>query len=101
MNLKEICQELLSVMEGLQEGTVLFTYDNLASAMKYGHPVEILDDVMAEFVLGVMDGKEQDQKTVENVLKGLKRFKRSFKVKELGKPIKDLTTYLSEMDSNT
>ena len=101
MNLIDICKDLLAVMEGLQEGTVLFTYDNLASAMKYGHPVEILDDVMAEFVLGVMDGKEQDQKTVENVLKGLKRFKRSFKVKELGKPIKDLTTYLSEMDSNT
>lgn len=97
MNLKDICTELLSVMEGLQEGTVHFTYDNLASAMKYGHPVEILDDVIADFVFDVTDGKEPDKKTVENVLKGLKRFKRSFKVKELSKPIKDLTAYLSEL----
>ena len=98
MNLKEICIELLAVMEGLQEGTVQFTYDNLASAMKFGHPVEILDDVIADFVFAVMDGKELDQKALENVLKGLKRFKRSFKVKELSKPIKDLTAYLSKLD---
>lgn len=101
MTLIDICKDLLTVMEGLQEGTVLFTYDNLASAMKFGHPVEILDDVIADFVFAVMDGKEVDQKTVENVLKGLKRFKRSFKVKELAKPIKDLSSYLSELDPNT
>lgn len=96
MNLNDICQEILAVEEGLDCGTITFSYDNLASAMKCGHPVEILDDIIAEIFWDIQAGKEPEKSKLENVLKGLKRFKRSFKVKELGKPIKDLEAYLSK-----
>lgn len=98
MSLSEIFQALLAIEEGLDYGTIEFTYDNLSSAMKCGHPVEILDDIMAEVFWEVQAGKEPDRAKVENLLKGLKRFKRSFKVKELSKPIMDLGTYLAEIE---
>lgn len=95
MNLNDICQEILAIEEGLDCGTITFTYDNLASAMKCGHPVEIFDNIIAEIFWDIQAGNEVERDKLENVLKGLKRFKRSFKVKELSKPIKDLEAYLT------
>lgn len=97
MNLNDICQEILAIEEGLDCGTIAFTCDNLASAMKCGHPVEIFDNIIAEIFWDVQAGKQPEKDKLENVLKGLKRFKRSFKVKELSKPIKDLSNYIDEL----
>ena len=97
MSLNDICQEILAIEEGLDCGTIAFTCDNLTSAMKCGHPVEIFDNIIAEIFWDVQVGKQPEKDKLENVLKGLKRFKRSFKVKELSKPIKDLSEYLSEL----
>lgn len=96
MNINDICQEIMAIEEGLDYGTIEFTYDTLASAMKCGHPVEILDNIIAEVFWDIQAGKEPERGKLENVLKGLKRFKRSFKVKELSKPIKDLESYLNK-----
>ena len=96
MNLVDICQEVIAIEEGLDCGTIAFTCDNLSSAMKCGHPVEIYDSIIAEIFWDIQAGNEPEKAKLESVLKGLKRFKRSFKVKELSKPIKDLTAYLSE-----
>lgn len=101
MNLNDICQEILAVEEGLDCGTIAFTCDNLASAMKCGHPVEILDNIIAEIFWDMQAGKEPEKEKVESVLKGLKRFKRSFKVKELSKPIKDMEEYLSNANERS
>ena len=98
MTLSDICQEILAIEEGLDCGTIAFTYDNLASAMKCGHPAEIFDNIIAEVFWDIQAGKEPERSKLENVLKGLKRFKRSFKVKELSKPIKDMEVYLSNLD---
>lgn len=100
MKLSDICQEILAIEEGLDCGTIAFSYDNLASAMKCGHPVEIFDSIIAEVFWDIQAGKEPEKDKLENVLIGLKRFKRSFKVKELSKPIKDLNTYLSEISKD-
>lgn len=100
MTLTDICKEILAVEEGLDCGTIAFTYDNLASAMKCGHPVEIFDSIIAEIFWDVQEGKEPEKSKLENLLKGLKRFKRSFKVKELSKPIKDLDAYLVSLGKN-
>jgi hypothetical protein len=70
--------------------------EHLASAMKFGHPVEIFDSIIAEVFWDIQAGKQPEKNKLENLLKGLKRFKRSFKVKELSKPIKDLSAYISE-----
>lgn len=101
MSLNDICNDILTVMDGLECGTINFTYDKLASAMKIGHPADILGSVIAEIVFDVRDGIVPKTEAVDNVLKGLKRFKRNFKVKELSKPITDLTNYLKERNSNT
>lgn len=95
MNLNDIFKDILAIEEGLDCGTIAFTYDKLASAMKCGHPVEILDNIIAEMFWDIQEGKEPERDKLENVLKGLNRFKRSFKVKELSKPIKDLEAYLN------
>lgn len=95
MNLKDICQELIAIEEGLDCGTIEFTYDNLSSAMKCGHPADIFGSIIAEIFWDIQAGKEPERDKVDSVLKGLKRFKRSFKVKELSKPIKNLELYLN------
>ena len=95
MNLKDICQELIAIEEGLDCGTITFTYDNLSSAMKCGHPADIFGSIIAEIFWDIQAGKEPERDNVDSVLKGLKRFKRSFKVKELSKPIKNLESYLN------
>lgn len=100
MDLNEICKEILSIEEGLDCGSISFTYDNLASAMKCGHPVEILDDIVSEIFWELQDGKTPEKAKVEKLLNGLKRFKRAFKVKELSKQIKELTNYLAETETN-
>lgn len=97
MNLKEICNEVAAVIDGLEYGTIQFTYDKLACAMKIGHPADILGEVISEIFFDVQDGKVPEPEKVESVMKGLKRFKRSFKVKELSKPIKEMEAYLSDI----
>ena len=94
--LTEICRGVLAIMEGMMEGEISFTYDNLASAMKYGHPAEILDDILQPVCFSLEDGILPDPKSVEKLLKDLKRFKRSFKVKELTDSIKGLESYLKK-----
>ena len=101
MTLNDICQEILAIEEGLDCGTIAFTYDNLASAMKCGHPVEIFDNIIAEIFWDIQAEKKPEKSKLENVLKGLKCFKRSFKVKELSKPIKNLEAYLSNLDQDS
>lgn len=97
MSLKEICDEIAAVIDGLEYGTIQFTYDKLACAMKIGHPADILGEVISEILFDVQDSKVPEPEKVESVMKGLKRFKRSFKVKELSKPIKEMEAYLSDI----
>lgn len=96
MNLKDIFAEILNIAEGLEYGEVSFTYDKLASAMKMGHPAEFLMEALDEIFLKVRDGITPEKEEVDMLLKALKRIKRNFKIKELSKPIKDLTEYLGQ-----
>lgn len=97
MDLKDICREILDIGEGLEYGTISFTYDKLASAMKMGHPCEFLMEALDEIFLKVRDGITPDKEEIDVLLKALKRIKRNFKIKELSKPIKDLNSYLEQM----
>lgn len=97
MTINEICTSILDVKKALLEGRIEFTFDNLACAMKYDHPGWELDDILAEIFFDARADKEPEREKVENVLKGLKRFKRAYKVKELSDPIKKLTEYLDQM----
>ena len=92
--LEKICEEVVDIEEGLMFGTILFRYDNLMSAMKPGHPMEILDSLLANIYFTVMGGKEPPMEKMEETLKNFKGFKSAFAVKEMSKPIKELSDYI-------
>ena len=94
MTLYDICMEIAEVERKLDEGEIPFSYDNLMSAMKVGHPVEILDEILATIYYDVvLAGKTPPMEKVKETLSGLKRYQRTFKV-DLKKPIKELEEYI-------
>ena len=97
MTFKDICMGVLEIAEGMEYGTISFTYDKLASAMKMGHPAEFLMECLDDVFIEVRDGIAPKREQVDKLLKNLKRVKRNFKIKELSKPIKELTNYLEQM----
>lgn len=92
----DISQQLSNIIDGMMCGTIEYTCDKLTSAMKCGHPADILDEMVGMAFIDTIPGDEPDRQHMEFLLKDLKRFKRSFKVKELAAPIKALTAHLSE-----
>jgi len=97
MKLYDICMEIAQIENGLAEGEIRFSYDKLMSAMKPGHPADILDDIFGDVGNAVYLKKEVPKEKVKELLKKLKEFKKCFKVKELAKPISDLDAYLKEI----
>jgi hypothetical protein len=93
--LYDICHRIGEIEEKLMYGEIEFSYDKLMSAMKCGHPAEILDDVLSIIGWDVFAGKEPPIEKVEETLEGLKTFQATFKVNLKG-IIKDLNEYLNE-----
>ena len=97
MTLLDICQKVIEIEGGLLNGEISFVYDNLMSAMKGGHPMEILDDILANIFWDVQAGREPSEKALKKTLKELKSFKRAFKIKEVLEPIKMLEEYIANL----
>lgn len=95
IKLYDICQKIGEIEEKLMYGEIEFSYDKLMSAMKCGHPAEILDDVLSIIGWDVFAGKEPPIEKVEETLEGLKKFQATFKV-NLKEIIKDMKAYLDE-----
>jgi hypothetical protein len=93
--LYNICKEIAQIEEKLMYGEIEFSYDNLMSAMKCGHPAEILDDALSIIGWDVFAGKEPPIEKIEETLKGLKRFQKTFKV-DMKEIIKNLQEYIDE-----
>ncbi len=94
MTLHDICSEIAQIEEGLMYGDISFTYGKLMSAMKPGHPADLLDDVLSMIGWDVFAGKDVELSRVEEWLEALKDFKKAFKIKELSKPIKHVEEYI-------
>ena len=99
MTLYEICKEIAIVEDKLAYGEIEFSYDNLMSAMKAGHPAEILDDILSIIGWDVFEGRTPPIAKVKKTLSGLQSFQRTFKV-DLKKPIKNLKDYIAERSEN-
>jgi hypothetical protein len=97
MKLYDICKEIAEIEEKLYSGEIAFVYDNLASAMKQGHPSEILDDILANIGWDVFANKEPPLSKVKKTVKELKTFQRVFKV-DLKAQIKALSQYIEEAE---
>lgn len=98
MTLYEICMEIAEIERKLDYGEITFRYDNLMCAIKPGHPVEILDDVLATIFYDACAGKTPEIKKIKKTISGLEEFQRTFEV-DLKKQIKDLKQYIKEMET--
>lgn len=95
-SLYDICEMVIDVEEGLMTGEIPFVYDNLMSAMKPGHPMEILDNILAEIFWDVQANKEPPLEKVIHVRDQMKAFRNAFKVTKLNAAIKEMTAYIVE-----
>lgn len=95
MKLYDICKEIAVIEDKLIYGEIDFSYDKLMSAMKAGHPADILDDILSVIGWDVFAGKEPAIEKVEETLKGLKNFQKTFKV-DMKQIIKNLKEYIDE-----
>lgn len=98
MTLYEICMEIAKIEEGLACGKIRFSYDNLMSAMKPGHPADLLDNVLSEIGWDVFDGNDVSLERVKEWLKELQAFKADFKIRQLSAPIKHVQEYIKEQE---
>ena len=95
----QICSDLAGVEMELMEGEIDFNYDNLMSAMKPGHPAEIMDGILSAIYYPSVQGKEPPMKTMEATLKELKAFAKAFQIKEMKEPLKALSDYIQARKS--
>ena len=98
MTLYDICTEIAEIEDGLYYGDIDFSYDNLMSAMKPGHPADILDDILSLIGEDVSEGKTPDITTLWQTLSELREFKKAFKVKQVSEPIKHLKEYIENTE---
>ncbi len=99
MTLREICDEIVEVYEGLVYNEIPFSYDSLMSAMKPGHPADILDDILEPISDDVLLDNPIDDDRLVLVLGRLEEFMKCFKIRELSKPIKHLKEFIKEIDN--
>lgn len=95
MTLYDICTEIAIIEEDLYSGRIGFSYDNLMSAMKPGHPAEILDDILSIIGWDVQADIKPPLSKVKKTLTELRKFQRAFKV-DLKVPIAGLTQYIKD-----
>ena len=101
MTLSEICIELVAVEQKLMDGQISFSYDNLMSAMKPGHPAELLDEILADvYFESVIYGREVPLDRVKEFADELKAFKTDFKIRAMAAPLKKLTDYIKEQEEH-
>lgn len=99
MKLEKICEKIIDIEEGLMMGTISFSYDNLMSAIKPGHPMEILDSILAQIYFDVIADRTPELDKIKTVHAQLKEFKACFKVSKLAKPIRELAAYIKEQEA--
>ncbi len=98
MSLLSICMDIAMIENGLAEGRIPFSYDNLMSAMKPGHPADILDDIFCDVgdALYYDFAAEIPTERLQQLLSDLEEFKACFNVDRLQGPIDDLKEYLAQ-----
>ncbi|MCR5610625.1 MAG: hypothetical protein K6F68_02165 [Clostridiales bacterium] len=100
MTLFDVCTAIAMVEDKLAYGEIDFYYDNLMSAMKPGHPADILDDILSQIGWDVQAGKPVELERVKGMIEDLKGFKETFRVRELQDAIRSAEQYVKEQDPN-
>jgi hypothetical protein len=98
MTLYEVCEQIAIIEEQLACGEIEFVYDNLMSAMKPGHPADILDEVLSIIGWDVQAGKTPSLAKIKRTLKGLEDFQKAFSV-DLSGPVSALKEYVKNNET--
>ncbi len=97
--LDQIVSDLAGVEMGLMNGEIDFTYGKMMSAMKPGHPCEIMDGILAKIYYPTIRGTEPPLDTMEETLKNLQEFAEAFSINEMKKPLQELADYITARKS--
>ena len=93
--LDKICSDLAGIEMGLMNGEIDFSYPKLMSAMKAGHPCEIMDGILSKIYYPTISGKEPPIETMEETLQELQGFAETFSVEEMDEPLQQLADYIT------
>lgn len=98
MTLYQICSEIAAIEDDLTYGRIQFSYDKMMSAIKPGHPADMLDEILSMIGWDVSLGNPVELDRVKEWAKLLKEFKTAFKIKDLATPIKHVAEYIKEQE---
>ena len=94
MKLNEIVDQLFDIANGIEYNNISYFNPLLVSVRNKAKPQDLLLAVATPIKKGITNGTPPNKKELSAVLQALKDIDKSYKLKELKKPIADLKTYL-------
>ena len=98
MKLNEIADQLLDIANGIEYNNISYFNPLLVSVQNKAKPDDLLLGIAVSIKNDITNGKQPSKKELSAVLQELKMIGKNYKIKELKKPITDLTTYLNSLD---
>ena len=97
MKLNEIADQLLDIANGIEYNNISYFNPLLVSVQNKAKPDDLLLTIAASIKSCTTNGKLPSKKELSAVLQELKMIGKNYKIKELEKPIADLTAYLDSL----
>ena len=98
MKLNEIADQLLDIANGIEYNNISYFNPLLVSVQNKAKPDDLLLAIAVSIKNDITNGKLPSKQELSAVLQKLKMIGKNYKIKELKKPITDLTTYLNSLD---
>ena len=97
MKLNEIADQLLDIANGIEYNNISYFNPLLVSVQNKAKPDDLLLAIAVSIKNDITNGKLPSKQELSAVLQELKMIGKNYKIKELKKPIADLTAYLNSL----
>ena len=97
MKLNEIADQLLDIANGIEYNNISYFNPLLVSVQNKAKPDDLLLAIAVSIKNDITNGKLPSKQELSAVLHELKMIGKNYKIKELKKPIADLTAYLNSL----
>ena len=97
MKLNEIADQLLDIANGIEYNNISYFNPLLVSVQNKAKPDDLLLAIAVSIKNDITNGKLPSKQELSAVLQKLKMIGKNYKIKELKKPIVDLTAYLDSL----
>ena len=97
MKLNEIADQFLDIANGIEYNNISCFNPLLVSVQNKAKPDDLLLAVAVSIKNDITNGKLPSKQELSAVLQKLKMIGKNYKIKELKKPIVDLTAYLDSL----